>query len=481
MQMKNTVVLGCTAILALMALLGVALHFYQINKIPYGYHVDEMSGSVALGCMATEGVDAHNVKYPLFADLNYGTPKPPTYLYPALLWAKFFGYSVPSLRAFSVTVHVLGILGLFVLAQSLFGWSYAVLTAAVASFSPWAWVLSRVAFESLFAITFLIWGLYFFLQPPRAWKMVLAGVLLAAAMYSYPPIRLQTPLMLIPLIIYARKRNRISWKSLAVFGFVFIVLLIPLAQNTLNGQLQHRFNQISIFSPDFLKSIGANNNWVTLTKIFCKIYALHFYPDFLFTKGDPSYVHSTRHFGILSWMDMAALSIGLLFLGMLLTRSGRKNNPLIVHWPWVFFLIINVLIGIVPVSLTNSELPNSLRIMGSWPFMCLFSGFILWQVCERWWGMWLVTVLITALFAFAFLKVYFQVYPKESKGMFGYWTLEEANQLKTDDDWLKFVLLYRHDDYNARYFLMQYRGLTCTQSRTLWERLRDFLLSRGKY
>jgi len=89
MQMKNTVVLGCTAILALMALLGVALHFYQINKIPYGYHVDEMSGSVALGCMATEGVDAHNVKYPLFADLNYGTPKPPTYLYPALLWAKF--------------------------------------------------------------------------------------------------------------------------------------------------------------------------------------------------------------------------------------------------------------------------------------------------------------------------------------------------------------------------------------------------------
>jgi len=480
-NMKNFVVKACIVVLVLAALVGLAAHFYRLGTIPYGFHVDEMSGSVAIGCMATEGVDAHNVPHPLFANLNYGTPKPPTYLYPAVLWAKLFGYSVLSLRALSVTVHLLGIVGLFVLARSLFGWRYAILTLAVAGLSPWAWVPSRVAFESLFAVTFSIWGLYMFLQPPRLWRMVLAGILLAGAMYSYPPIRLQTPLMLLPLIIYSCKKYKLNWKSLAVFGLVFAILLVPLAQKTLNGQLQERFNTISIFSHDYLKNLGASGNWVQLAEIFCYVYAMHFSPDFLFSKGDLSYVHSTRHFGILSWMDMAALAMGLLFLVMLLTKSGRKNNPLATHWHWVVFLSVNILIGVVPVALTNSELPNSLRIIGSWPFMCLLSGFFLWQACERWWGLWLATVILTILFAFAFLKVYFQVYPQEGKGMFSYWALEEANSIKTDEDWLKFLLTYRHEDYHSRYFLMQYRHVSCTQSRNMWEGMRDFLMKRGTY
>ena len=415
-DLKNFFVKACTAALVLVVLVGALLHFYRLETIPYGFHVDEMSGSVAVGCMATEGVDAHNVLHPLFANLNYGTPKPPTYLYPAIAWARLFGYSVPSLRALSVTVHLLGIAGLFVLARSLFGWRCAVLTVAVASFSPWAWVPSRVAFESLFAVTFLIWGLYVFLQPPRAWRMALAGILLAGAMYSYPPIRLQVPLMLLPLIIFSRKQHRLNWKFLAAFGIIFVILLVPLAQNTLNGQLQQRFNNISIFSHDYLKNIGGNGNWIQLTEIFCYVFAMHFDPNFLFSKGDLSYVHSTRHFGILSWMDMAALAMGLLFLVMLLTKSGRKNNPLAVHRHWVVFLVVNILIGVVPVALTNSELPNSLRIMGSWPFMCLLSGFLLWQACERWWGLWLVTLMITTLFAFAFLKFISRFIPRKARG-----------------------------------------------------------------
>ena len=223
--------------------------------------------------------------------------------------------------------------------------------------------------------------------------------------------------------------------------------------------------------------MGVKGSWSQLLEIFAYVYAMHFKADFLFLHGDPSYVHSTRHFGIFSWMDTAALAIGLFFGLMLLLKTGRKNNPLIAHWPWLVFLLVNILIGVVPVALTNSEIPNSLRIMGSWPFMCLLSAFLIGQACERWWGLWLAAVLITVLFAFSFLKVYFQVYPEEGKGMFSYWTLDQANQIKTDDDWFKFMVVYRHDDYNVRYFLMQYRGLTCTQSHKMWEGMRDFLSS----
>ena len=65
--------------------------------------------------------------------------------------------------------------------------------------------------------------------------------------------------------------------------------------------------------------------------------------------------------------------------------------------------------------------------------------------------------------------------------MFAYWTLEQANELKTDEDWLKFIILYRYKDYTARYFLMQYRALSCTQSRNMWEGMRDLLKARGTY
>ena len=65
--------------------------------------------------------------------------------------------------------------------------------------------------------------------------------------------------------------------------------------------------------------------------------------------------------------------------------------------------------------------------------------------------------------------------------MFAFWTLEEANGIKTDDDWLRFLLLYRYKDYNARYFLMQYRRISCTQSRVMWEGMREYLKAHHAY
>jgi len=304
---------------------------------------------------------------------------------------------------------------------------------------------------------------------------------MAGAMYSYPPMRLQTPLILIPLSIYCRIHYRLGFKHLLAFSSVFAIALIPLVQYTLNGQLQERFNTISIFSHDYLQSIGSNGSWVQLMQIFAHIYALHFQPEFLFTKGDLSYVHSTRHFGILSWMDMAALTVGLVFLLMLFTKSGRKNNPIVTHGHLLILFIACILIGVLPAALTNSEVPNSLRIMGSWPFMCLFSSLILGQACERCWGVWLVTVILTGAFAFAFLKVYFINYPQESKGMFDFMALEMANGIKTDEEWLKFIYIYHREDYHCRYYLMQYRHLSCTQTRVMWEGMRDLLKAQGKY
>ncbi len=449
--------------------------FYKIDQIPYGYHVDELCTAVTEQCLATEGVDAHNNRYPLFGQTNYGTPKPPTYMYPAIVWGKLFNFSVPSLRSFAVAGHFLGILGLFFLGRTLLGTVFGLWAAFAGAISPWTWCVSRVAFESLFAPTFFIWGLYFFFRRQVYVYWAMAGLLFAASMYSYPPMRLQVPLMLITLWIYAFKRMKTPVSVSIVFLVCLALPLIPLAVKTLNGDLQQRFNYIAITAPGYLKCIGKTNSFKDLLGIFLSNYQLHLSPDFLFFKGDPSLVHSTGHFGILSWLDILALVTGMFSALLFWVRPLRDHNPWQQQKGFLFFLLANIFLGIVPSALTNSEIPNSLRIIGSWPFMCLFTAYFMHWLQRWFWPLGLMAIIVGFLFFTSFSKVYFGVYQQESKGMFDFWSKDQADAAKTQEDWTKFMIMHYDRDYHFRYFLMQYRKDTCTSTLLKWEKQRQIL------
>ena len=309
--------------------------------------------------------------------------------------------------------------------------------------------------------------------------MALAGLCFAVAMYSYPPIRLQMPLMLLTLVFYGWGKGLLDFKKLGILIATVALPLMPLAQRIFSGELQGRFNMISIFSSDYLKSLGKSGSLRDLAEIFINNYLAHLHPDFLFKLGDPSLVHSSGHHGILSWLDIAALGLMVLFILIACVRSGQLTHVLAGEKCFVALLVVNIAIGIVPAALTNSELPNALRITGSWPFMCLLTGFFLWKACERFWILWLAVILTAGLFANGFLRVYFLKYPKQSKGMFNFWTLDEANSLKTDEDWLRFIVRYRNDDYHARYFLMQYKKMGCSESKATWDNIRAMAQQQG--
>ncbi|MEI7998731.1 MAG: glycosyltransferase family 39 protein [Candidatus Omnitrophota bacterium] len=458
-----------TTLIVLLILAVNILRFWQLDQVPYGFNVDELSGSVTIQCMETEGVDAHLIPHPIFADQHYGTPKPPVYTYPAVLWEKIFGHTADRLRAFTAFGNVLAILGLFVLTRMLFCNSYALLVTLIASLSPWIWGLSRIGYESTFCNTFIIWGIFFFLRKDKWLDKIIAGFLFACAMYVYPPERLHVPLLLVPLFIFhIIKYKRLQKGPLTGFILTLILSCIPLVQYTLWGNLQERFNGLSIFNNEFLKSVGKTNNPIDLANVFFHNFSLHFSPRYLFITGDPSWEHSTQHFGLLGWVDilgLAALVFILLF---------RFKDILPDKW-WLIFILANFLIGIIPASLTNSGLPSSLRTVGAFPFSCLLTGYGLWMLCRRWKIFFPVAVLLGCLFSFMFLKTYFTLYPEESKGWFGFWTKEEALNAKTDKDWMLFMVHYQDQDYHFRYYLMNYHGDTCTSSRVKWQKLREVL------
>jgi hypothetical protein len=271
---------------------------------------------------------------------------------------------------------------------------------------------------------------------------------------------------------------------------VFILTLLPMIPYYMNGALPRRFALISIFNKDYLHSLGLTGTPWEIICIFAHNYLLHLSPDFLFLTGDPSYVHSTRHLGTFSVLDITALVILMVFLILALLKGtvplGSRGqspyiNPVIKHRRWLLFLAANFLIGIIPSALTNQELPHVLRMSGSWPFMMLFTGFMWWTAADCLSVMWPVLALAGILAASILAYQYFMIYPNESRGMFDFWIKEKADQLKTKEDWQGFLLVFHRRNYHERYFMVHRLGMTCKQANDLWWRMHDILDKRGLF
>ncbi len=448
------------ALAALLIITSNVAKFVQLETIPYGMHVDELSGAATLHCLAKTNKTLHDVHLPLFADMCYGTPKPPTFLYPGILWVKAFGYSAAGIRSLSVAFFILALIGLFLLARTLGGNRLALFTLIAASISPWTWTSSRIGIESLHHATFLVWGLWFLLRPSRWHNLLCAGLLLAATMYAYPPVRAFIPLMLIPVLILKHSREKLSRKNLVILGAAFFLALLPLIHMYLTSTMMTvRFNQISIFSETYLHSIGKTKSLFDIAGVFINNFLLHLSPDFLFFRGNPSLIHSTGHFGILSWLDIAAIFI---LLPLMIKKIDRKL---------ALILGLVTLAGIVPSALTNSELPHNVRISGSWPFFMLLVGHILACASRNWKWVLPASLLISWAFAIIFCCTYFRQYPQESKWMFRFQVMEEAKAAKTDRQWMDFLYKNKEDIWNCWYYLMRYKNMSCAEATKTWRAL----------
>ncbi|MBP9854009.1 MAG: glycosyltransferase family 39 protein [Candidatus Omnitrophica bacterium] len=454
-------------IIAFIVLTVNVFRFIDLDKSPPGFHVDELSGSVTVQCLAEEGIDAHDHRYPLFGELNYGSPKPPTYMYPAVLWTKIFGYSISSFRAFSGFIAILSIIGLFFLAKQLFSLQAAYWIILTASISPFVFQISRIALEAGLAPCFIIWGLYFFTRSDHFLNAVLTGILFALAMYSYPPARLFIPLLFLPMLYLRWSMGKVNLKMFSLTFLVMAVILIPLITGTIRGQYMTRFNEIGIFSEEFLASSGKSKNWSDLSVVFIRNYLTHLNSDFLFFSGDKNYVYSTGHFGILSWLDSIALLCGLIILIFYLFQwkaISRRQSGIMV------FLIMALILSIVPSALTWEDIPHSLRIICGWPFLVLLTGFILFKITELVSPFRYVFLGLACAFILIYGKHYFFVYPKQTYYMFSSSAKVEALAAKTNEDWLKFIYRYRHQNFHLRYYLMNYlKGQNCSSTQALWK------------
>lgn len=458
------------ALVVLVIVAANLLRFYQLERVPAGAQVDEMSAMVSVECLVTQGTDAWLRPFPLFATEESG-PKPPTYIYPAAAWVMFFGSSVGSFRAFMATVFLLVLAGLFLLGRSFYGRSYGLWVVLAASISPWTWNFSRIIYESPMALVYLVWGMVFLFLARNYWLFFLAGVFLSGAMYSYPPLRLQIFLSLVPLLALRQSRGGLSFGQGVVLLSGLLVAGLPLIIKIINGQLMSRFWELSIFSKAYLESTGVSFLPLAFLAEFIRNFAAHFRPDYLFWSGDQNLVHATGRFGLLSWIDIPGL-VYLLFLAA--GGSGfRRLVPGLSRQDFLFAgtLLLCWGLAIVPAALTHEGLPHSLRSLGGAPFAVLLTGFGLWKAARVFPFVWLAGSLLSALYFTALFRTYFYDYPQKSQGWFNAMVFEQARGSKLKDEWLPFLAMYRHRDVTIQYFLMKEQGMSCRKARELWQGL----------
>jgi tetratricopeptide (TPR) repeat protein len=131
--------------------------------------------------------------------------------------------------------------------------------------------------------------------------------------------------------------------------------------------------------------------------------------------------------------------------------------------------------------------------VGAWPFITLLKGYFLWKTNEKRKFVLPFIFIIKFIITIMFLRHYFFIYPKTSFQFYDA-SLKNAAQLakmldtqknikgvppgmNSDDIWEKIIWKYypQHNGAFARYFLMNYRGEGCSESR------KHFLAPRGLF
>ena len=473
-------------IIVLIAVMNI-VRFMNLEDSPPGFYIDEAATATSIQCLAEEGTDALGNPYPLFGDTGFGSQRPPILSYFGMVWIKIFGTSIASFRSISAFFAFLTIVGLYFLSSMLLNRRYTIFVMLAASLSPLAFHSSRIAFGLPMSSFFIVWGIYFFLKRGQFLNMFLSGLFFACSMYCYPTTKVQVPLLLFSLFVLKWKYRGLKIKPIIFFFITLVVTSIPLCLAT--GELQGRFGYLVIFSESFIRRIGSDGSLLSILMMFLKNFALHLNPVFLFLTGDNNLRHSTQFSGELSWLDSFALILGIGYLIQIICEDERveirKSKSEIT---FIIFLIANIIIGIIPSALTdNGGSPHAFRSAGAWPFISLLTGYILWKAAERWKYVLLGIVLISSIFSYKYLYHYFFVYPQMAQRSFdtsiknAALAVKEETALLTangkepaagpENPWDQFIWQYwdyyplSNNGLHLRYYLMNDRGETCSESR----------------
>ncbi len=357
---------------ALILILAVFLRVYKLDQVPPALFGDEIDVGYQAYSLLTTGRDLSNRFLPFYVK-SLSEYRTPLYIYSDIPFIGIFGLNEWGVRLPAAFWGVISIIGFYFLLTKLFGRRIGVIGAFLMTVSPWQLQYSRASFEVTMLLSFIIFGIYFFiLGLEKKYYLIPAVLLLGLSIYIYSTAVVFVPLLVILLfllnwknvftknILFARK-----WVYAFCTGLVLIISL-PLFYSIFTGVAKERFSIISIFQEsvlldklniarkgeiyfdpagvehkiNFTQEALFHNKPLIFGQIFLQNYLRSFSFDFLFSSGDPNFRQSIFEMGELYIYELPLIIFGI----FILFKKYRKERNLILGW---------LLIAPVPAALTS--------------------------------------------------------------------------------------------------------------------------------
>ncbi len=312
------------ALLLLIFALALVLRTWHLGEVPPGFNQDEAANAFDPLSLWHTGETFTGDRWPLFFDM-YGDYNEGLYYYLNLPFYVVLGNDPASARLPIALVGALAVFALYFLVRQAEGRGTALLAALLLAVSPWAILASRITLREMLLPVAWMLGLAYFLRGIQEKRTLAPATFwLALSFYTYTPVRLFVPFMLVVLAVLYRRElfagrrrgetGRIGpigpigrgFESLLLNAGGFLVLMAPflywLAFRT--SDLLARASAVDIFEPG--KPLSAA--WLE----FARNWLRHYDPRYLFLHGGDEPLFSLPGWGLLfSWTAPFVL-LGLL-------------------------------------------------------------------------------------------------------------------------------------------------------------------------
>lgn len=347
-------------------LLALIFRIVYVEKIPSGFHVDEVRVGQNAYSLSQTAKDQYGNVLPISYN-SFNENRPTGIFYSTIPSVITFGKTVFATRLPTAIYGALSVIALYVVVFFITGSKRsAIFSAIFLTFSAWNILLSRATSEAIGSVFWYLCALGLFLYTLKQKNTRFRGhlyigsiVLLALSFFFYPSARIFVPLSLISLLSLKslhEYKKQIGVASIVLFLLGFIGFTFLTGNNS-------RFSQVLLLNDPHYKSIQENVNGVNeqsrgmaskvfnntplvFGKAFISSYVSYINPNFLisdiFRPG--RYTFSSAQ--LLTVSELIVLVIGVLLL--------HKIKSLRVFFLWI-------LCGILPAAITYEDAPNMQR------------------------------------------------------------------------------------------------------------------------
>lgn len=430
------------SLLIVVLLMAAVLRLWNLGGVPPSTSMDEASIGYNAYSVLKTGVDEYKT-FPLVSQRAFDDWRRSTYLlmdipFVGILGLQDYAVRLPAALLSLLTVWaVYYIVILFLEKKSKIAEWIALLSAFFLAINPWHIYISRVGHESNACLSFLVFGVLFFLQGlNKPWKLFVSIFLFALSMISYYSGQVFIPLFGLGLLVIYRKelfgifsKNKKLILPLILSG----ILLIPFFWSVFSPSALVRFNGTSTFSPNahwdlYIQEIALHNaaeknhdilgialhhRYLYPVKVLVSAYVIHFSPSWLFANPSNRDMFKAPYTGLLYLWELPFILLGF---GVILFTK-------LLHWKSKSLIFLWFFLGPLPAAIAVG-VPHPNRAYNSvitWEFFTAFGvGYLIYTLGR----LRVVTVAMVALLVvvglFQFCKNYFVTFPYQQSNSFYY-------------------------------------------------------------